>query len=286
MNMEYEELHDEADAITAAVSWAVSDHGIDWPQLAGMLDGFADNLTAVNSRRRRAVRSALLRARGRTDVEGRADDDQDESSSNTTELAIGDLSRMLRLVAGKLPPAAHGLIRYLSEHPEGASALRDWFRHVGFSNGEITWLFKELEAVDHGFFRMLESGGELDTLLNHAYCGDDMARVGFLSVESAEVPETLDRMVGRFAAKGVTPCLFHTIPVVVAMAYLADWKDEDLKISHPSYQDTVLMAVGARGNCYNNRNCSGVPIARNVTRATCKRKTGKSLYTGGRCIKV
>lgn len=286
MTTDYEELKDENHAITAAVTWAVSDDSVDWPEVARIGHSFAESLTILNTHRRRAVRTALLQEQGRTvTVNNHADDGEGISGATAAEMAIGELSQILRLVAGKLSPAAHGFIRYLSEHPEGAAALRTWFRHVGFSNAEITWLFDDLKALDHEFFKMLESADDLDTLLDHAYRGDDMARIGFLDVEGCEVPAGLALMISRFSTKGVTPGLFHLVPVAGAMVYLADER-ESVEVSHPAYESTLFAMIGARGTCYSSRSCSGSIYARNVTAKTCKRKGGKSLRSGASCIKV
>ncbi|MEA3277161.1 MAG: hypothetical protein U9Q81_18115 [Pseudomonadota bacterium] len=285
MTTEHEELNDEHPAITAAIQWAGSDHSVDWDQVARVGDSFAESLSILNSHRRRAMRVALLEANGREKPKGDTPQDEDLTPEKAAGMAITELGQILGAVEGRLSPAALGFIRYLSEHPEGAGAMRAWSRHVGFSNSEITWLFEELEKVDHEFFRLLESANGLDTLLEHTYCGSDMTKFGFMSVEGSEVPPALAQMVVRFAAKGVTPSIFHLIPVAGAMVYLADEVSEH-EVSHPAFENTLFAMISARGDCYSTRTCSGKILGRRITTKTCKRIRGKSLRSAGVCIKV
>jgi hypothetical protein len=281
-----EEITHEDPAITAALAWASREDTIDWAKIATLGDMLAESLIILNSHRRRAVRIALLKEHCRQVPDYNiADETEGTTAGQAVAQTVQTVDAILRLAKGKLSTAYYGFITYLSKHPEGAGALRSWFLRLGFSNGEITWLFTEFETINHKFIELFDTSEVIETLLEHTYRGDDMKRVGFLSVDSNEVPEKLANVVTSFASKGVTPSLLHLLPFAAVLVYLAD--DITEGTTHEAHEQTLYAMIGARGTCYSDRTCSGKKLGgSNITAKSCKSIGGKSLKTTAGCIKV
>lgn len=286
MSIEHEELHDEDPAVTAAFDWAARADGIDWKTLAETGADMADKATIINAHRRRELRLSMLKAADRPIPPTlESNEDKVEDIEGVMHSLVDDMRKVLGAVAGRLPPAVDGYLRYMTEDKEGSAAVRGWLRHVGFSSAEIDWLMDDMEKADHAFLPLLEKGDGVKALLDNLHCGPDMGRIGFPEATNAKVPKALAKVITRFHSIGVTPGFFHLLPISAAIILLAE-ENDDVIVDHPSYDVTLAALVGARGTCYGSRNCSGKVYASNVTTRTCKRKRGKSLKSGIRCIKV
>lgn len=286
MTQDYEDFHDEHPAITAAFAWAGADNSINWKSLIKLGDRIAEKATALNSWRRRQLRIAALNAAGRSVPVGTTTEEEQSIDHQTMMTSLlAEMRTLLDATLPTLPLVGHALIEYMTKHEEGASALRSWLRHLGFSNPEVSWLRADAERAEHGFLKQLQSPEEAATLLNSLQTGADPKRLGFPEVQGPEVPADLAAVIRRFHQVGVTPGLVHFFPAVAALMLLAESRGED-QAEHPSYEGALMAAVGARGTCYSSRTCTGKPLARNVTGRSCKRIGGKSLHVGTACLRV
>lgn len=278
-----DDLFDEHPSITAAVHWAQGASAVDWKRLARSGDAVVHGMQTLNAARRHAIRAALLSAAGRA-VPAAAEGDADTAEAPKVAALLQDIRDVFE-AAGHLPVQVQAFLAHLSKDPDGVAALRAWGRGIGFSSAEITWLLADVAKLDHDPIGAIAAAGGLDALLAHAYTGSDPARSGFLAVDGPEVPAELQALVIALSRHGVTPSVFHLLPAVAGLTWLAGTTD-GAEPENEVHAATLDAMVGAVGTCYSARGCSGKVLARNVNQRSCKRRGGKSLKTSSGCYSV
>jgi hypothetical protein len=277
-----DDFFDEHPAITAASEWAVRDSTVDWTRLARAGDAVVGGMQRLNQSRRHALRARMLAAAGQTEPATDSDDDAGGGDDAPAPGLLQDIRDVFEAV-GDLPASVHAFLAYLSEDPDGVAALRAWGRGVGFSGAEVSWLLADVAKLDHDPIAAIKAAGGLDPLFAHVYMGPDIVRAGFLFVDGPEVPPHLQTFVSALAQRGVTASLFHVLPAVAGLTWLAGTRS-DASPQNEVHIATLEAMLGARTACFDQKRCRGTVIARNVTVQTCKRRNGLSLYTGTRCV--
>lgn len=277
-----EDFFEEHPAITAAVDWAQGGSAVDWQRVARGGDAVVHGMQTLNAARRRALRARLLTDAGRAVPASAESGDEDEDAPDAAAL-LAEIHGVFE-ASGHLPLQVQAFLTHLSSDPDGVAALRAWGRGIGFSGAEVTWLLDDVARLDHDPIGAIAAAGGLEPFLAHAYTGPDHVRTGFLAVDGAEVPAELQALVSAFRRRGVTASVFHLLPAVAGLTWLAGSAGGEPK--NEVHGTTLDVMVGAMGVCWSGRGCSGKVLAKRTTQRTCKNMGGKSLKTGTGCYTV
>jgi len=277
-----DDFFEEHPAITAAVDWAQGASAADWQRVARSGDAVVHQMQVLNEQRRHALRARLLSDAGRA-VPAPADSDSDDEVASDAAALLAHIRSVFE-AAGQLPEHVHAFLTHLSSDPDGVAALRTWGRGIGFSGPEITWLLEDVARLDHDPIGAIAAAGGLDPLFAHAYTGPDHVRAGFLAVDGPQIPAELQALVSAFRQRGATPSVFHLLPAVAGLTWLSGMAGGEPE--NEVHAATLDVMVGALGQCWSGRGCSGKVLSRRTSQRTCKTIGGKSLKTGTGCYPV